>query len=123
MAGTTAEVGDRAIEGGWAEDDKSYANELLQTRLRTLYYLIPTVILLFFTIKSFRQKNELLFYWTFLIGLSLFQILPLKGLSHFNPNGPEFVKPLLWVFLLTFLTGQIYSIVKLIRTHKKSTTR
>ena len=74
--GTPADVSDRAVTKGWADDRTMYEAEKAKSRLWTLLYAIPTIILLTMTIKSIRQKNELMFYWTFLIGLTIFQIIP-----------------------------------------------
>ena len=66
--GTPADVSDRAVTEGWADDRTMYEAEKVKSRLWTLLYALPTIILLTMTIKSIRQKNELMFYWTFLIG-------------------------------------------------------
>lgn len=63
--GTPADVSDRAVKEGWVEDRKIYEAEKMKSRLWALAYAIPTLILLTMTIKSIRQKNELMFYWTF----------------------------------------------------------
>lgn len=91
--GTPADVSDRAVTEGWADDRTMYEAEKVKSRLWTLLYAIPTIILLAMTIKSIRQKNELMFHWTLLIGLTIFQIIPIAGLLSDKANDPPFIVP------------------------------
>lgn len=116
--GTPADVSDRAVTEGWADDRTMYEAEKMKSRLWTLIYAIPTIILLTMTVKSIRQKKERLFYLTFLIGLTIFQIIPVVGLLNDKAKDPPFIKPVLLVFFLTFLIGQIFSIYRIVKINK-----
>lgn len=113
--GTPAKVSDRAISEGWAEDSDRYKTELIISRLRSLLYAIPTIFLLVLTIKSYRRRKHKLFFVVFLIGLTLFQIVPAFGLYKVTDGDSTFFRPLLVVLFILFLTGQIISIYKLRR--------
>jgi heme A synthase len=113
--GTPAAVSDRAVTEDWANDGKRYATEKMKSRLWTLVYAIPTLILLTATVKSIRQKNELLFYRTFLIGLTIFQIIPVAGLLKDKSNDPPFILPIILTFFLIFTSGQIFSVLKIVK--------
>lgn len=116
--GTPADVSDRAVTEGWADDRTMYEAEKVKSRLWTLLYAIPTIILLTMTIKSIRQKNELKFYCTFLIGLTIFQILPVAGLLSDNANDPPFIVPLISTFFFIFISGQIFSAIRIVKLTK-----
>lgn len=116
--GTPADVSDRAVTEGWADDRTMYEAEKMKSRLWTLIYAIPTIILLTMTVKSIRQKKERLFYLTFLIGLTIFQIIPVVGLLNDKAKDPPFIKPVLLIFFLTFLIGQIFSIYRIVKINK-----
>lgn len=116
--GATADVSDRAVTEDWATDGKWYATEKMISRLWTLVYAIPTLILMTATVKSIRQKNELLFYWTFFIGLTIFQTIPIAGLLKDKSNGPPFIFPIILTFFLIFISGQIFSVLKIINITK-----
>ena len=64
----------------WADDRTLYELEIMKSRLRTLIDAILTIVLLAMTIKSMKPKNERLFYWTYLIGFTIFQIISFAGL-------------------------------------------
>ena len=113
--GTPADVSDRAVIEDWADDGKRYAAEKMKSRLWTMVYAIPTLILLTATVKSIRQKNELLFYRTFLIGLTIFQIIPVAGLLKDKSNDPPFILPIILTFFLIFTSGQIFSVLKIVK--------
>jgi hypothetical protein len=113
--GTPADVSDRAVTEDWADDEKRYAAEKMKSRLWTMVYAIPTLILLTATVKSIRQKNELLFYRTFLIGLTIFQIIPVAGLLKDKSNDPPFILPIILTFFLIFTSGQIFSVLKIVK--------
>jgi hypothetical protein len=116
--GTPADVSDRAVTEGWADDRTMYEAEKVKSRLWTLLYAIPTIILLTMTIKSIRQKNELMFYWTLLIGLTLFQIIPVAGLLSDKANNPPFIVPVILTFFSVFISGQIFSVFRIIKLTK-----
>lgn len=121
--GTEAEVSDRAVTEGWADDRTMYENEKMKLRLWTLFYGIPIIILLNFTIKSLKQRKELMFYWTLLIGLTIFQIIPVAGLLSDKANDPPFILPTIWTLFAIFLSGQVFSvfrIIKLTKTNNKN---
>ncbi len=113
--GTSATVSDIAVTEGWAEDLAKYEVEKIKFRFRTLYYAIPSILLLSLTIMAIRQKNERLFYWTFLIGLTLFQIIPVLGLINNDEREPSFIKPILLTFFTFFLMGQLFSAFRLVK--------
>src|SRR5690606_6992921 len=102
--GTPADVSDRAVTEGWADDRTMYEAEKVKSRLWTLLYAIPTIILLAMTIKSIRQKNELMFHWTLLIGLTIFQIIPIAGLLSDKANDPPFIVPIILTFFTIFIS-------------------
>lgn len=116
--GVPANVTDRAVTDGWIEDNSRYEDETFESRLLTLIYAIPTILLLLMTIKSLKQKNERLFYWTFLIGLTIYQIIPVVGLLSDNSQDPPFIKPILLTFFTVFLGGQILSVYRIVKTRK-----
>ena len=116
--GTPADVSDRAVTEDWADDEKRYAAEKMKSRLWTLVYAIPTLILLNATVKSIRQKNELLFYRTFLIGLTIFQIIPVAGLIKDKSNDSPFIFPIILTFFVIFTSGQIFSVLKIVKLTK-----
>ncbi len=116
--GIPADVSDRAVTEGWADDRTMYEAEKVKSRLWTLLYAIPTIILLTMTIKSIRQKNELIFYWTHLIGLTLFQIIPVAGLLSDKTNAPPFILPVILTFFSVFISGQIFSVFRIIQLTK-----
>lgn len=113
--GTPADVSDRAVTEGWAGDRKIYEVEKMKSRLCTLVYAIPTLILLTATVKSIKQKNELMFFWTLLIGLTIFQIIPVVGLLCDKSNDPPFIVPVLIMFFFIFISGQIFSVLKIVK--------
>jgi hypothetical protein len=116
--GTPADVSDRAVTEDWADDRTRYEAEKMKSRLWTLVYAIPTIILLTATVKSIRQKNELMFYCTFLIGLTIFQIIPVAGLLNDKSNDPPFIIPIIITFFLIFISGQIFSVFKIVKLAK-----
>jgi len=116
--GTPADVSDRAVTEGWADDRTMYEAEKAKSRLWTLLYAIPTIILLTTTIKSIRQKNELMFYWTLFIGLTIFQIIPVAGLLSDKTNDPPFIVPAILTFFTIFISGQIFSVFRIIKLTK-----
>jgi hypothetical protein len=116
--GTPADVSDRAVTEGWADDRTMYEAEKVKSRLWTLPYAIPTIILLTMTIKSIRQKNELMFYWTFLIGLTIFQIIPAAGLLSDKANDPPFIITVISIFFFIFISGQIFSVIRIVKLKK-----
>jgi len=115
---TPADLSDRAITEGWAEDRTMYKAETTKSRLLTLIYAIPTIFLLTSTIKSIKQKNELMFYWTLLIGLTIFQIIPVAGLLIDKINDPPFIFPAILTLFTIFISGQIFSIIRIIKLMK-----
>ena len=108
-------MSDRAVTEDWADDEKRYAAEKMKSRLWTMVYAIPTLILLTATVKSIRQKNELLFYRTFLIGLTIFQLIPVAGLIKDKSNDPPFIFTIILTFFLIFTSGQIFSVLKIVK--------
>ena len=116
--GTPADVNDRAVTEGWADDRVMYDLEKVKSRLWTLLYAIPTIIMFALTIKSIRQKNELMFYWTFLISLTIFQIIPVAGLLSDKANDPPFIVPVISTFFFIFLSGQIFSVNRIVKLTK-----
>lgn len=116
--GTPADVSDRAVTEGWADDRTMYEAETVKSRLWTLLYAIPTIILLTMTIKFIRQNNELMFYWTFLIGLTIFQIIPVAGLLSDKANDPPFIVPVISTFFFIFISGQIFSVIRIVKLKK-----
>ena len=116
--GTPADVSDRAVTEGWADDRTMYEAEKVKSRLWTLLYAIPTIILLTMTIKSIRQKNELMFYWTLLIGLTIFQIIPVAGLLSDKANDPPFIIAVILTFFSIFISGQIFSVIRIVKLTK-----
>lgn len=116
--GTPADVSDRAVTEGWADDRTMYEAEKAKSRLWTLLYAIPTIILLTMTIKSIRQKNELMFYWTFLIGLTIFQIIPVAGLLSDKANSPPFIVPIILTLFTIFIIGQVFSVIRIVKIMK-----
>ncbi len=116
--GTPADVSDRAVTEGWADDSAIYQAEKIKSRLCTLIYAIPTIILLTMTVKSVRQKDERLFYRTFLIGLTIFQIIPVVGLLSDKAKDPPFIVPLMLTFFLIFISGQIFSVFRIVKLNK-----
>jgi len=116
--GTPADVSDRAVTEGWADDRTMYEAEKVKSRLWTLLYAIPTIILLAMTIKSIRQKNELMFHWTLLIGLTIFQIIPIAGLLSDKANDPPFIVPIILTFFTIFISGQIFSVIRIVKLTK-----
>lgn len=118
LMGTPAEISDRAVTEGWAEDKTRYEEEKLKSRIWTLIYAIPTIILLTSTVISIRRKNELMFYWIFLIGLTIFQIIPLAGLIIKEAKDPSFIIPVIMIFFFIFLSGQIFSVIRIVKLKK-----
>lgn len=116
--GTPTDVSDRAVTEGWADDRTMYEAEKVKSRLWTLLYAIPTIIMLTLTIKSIRQKNELMFYWTLLIGLTIFQIIPVAGLLSDKANDPPFIVPVISTFFFIFIIGQIFSVIRIVKLTK-----
>jgi hypothetical protein len=113
--GTPADLSDRAVTKDWANDGKRYATVKMKLRLWTLVHAIPTLILLNATVKSIRQKNELLFYRKFLIGLTIFQIIPVVRLLKDKSNDPPFIFTIILTFFLIFISGQIFSVLKIVK--------
>ena len=113
--GTPADVSDRAVTEDWADDEKRYTAEKMKSRLWTMVYAIPTLILLTATVKSIRQKNEIMFYRTFLIGLTIFQLIPVAGLIKDKSNDPPFIFTIILTFFLIFISGQIFSVLKIVK--------
>jgi len=111
--GTPAKVSDNAITEGWADDDAHSNSELINARLLSLIYAIPTLLLLLLTIKSYRLKDYKLFFGTFLFGMTLFQIISVFGFFKVTDNAPGFLRPVLAVLFILFLAGQIVSVYKL----------
>ena len=118
FTGTPADVSDRAVTEGWADDRTMYEAEKVKSRLWTFLYAIPTIILLTMTIKSIRQKNELMFYWTLLIGLAIFQLIPIAGLLGDKANTPPFIVPISLTFVSILISGQIFSVFRIIKLTK-----
>jgi len=116
--GIPASMGDRAVIEGWADDRTMYDTEKMKSWLWTLVYAIPTIILLTATIKSIRQKNEQLFYWTFLIGVTIFQIIPIMGLLSNKAKDPPFIIPIILTFFIIFVSGQIFSVFRIVKIRK-----
>lgn len=116
--GIPADVSDRAVTEDWADNGTIYESEIMKSRLWSLVYAIPTLILLTATVKSMRQKNEILFYWTFLIGLTILQIIPVAGLLSNKSNNPEFIIPVILTAFLIFIIGQIFSVFKIVKIMK-----
>jgi len=116
--GTPADVSDRAVTEGWADDRTMYDAEKAKSRFWTLLYAIPAIILLTMTIKSIRKKNELMFYWTLLIGLTFFQIIPVAGLLSDKTNNPPFIVPATLMLFTIFISGQIFSVFRIIKLTK-----
>lgn len=120
FVGTSSDVSDRAVTEGWAEDRAAYENEKVKSQFWTLIYAIPTIILLTMTIISLRLKNELMFYWTFLFGLTIFQIIPVAGLLSDKSNHPPFILPIILTIFSILLSGQIFSISRIIKLTKST---
>lgn len=118
IMGTPAQVSDKAVTEDWVDNTTMYEAEILKSRLWTLLYAIPTIILLTMTIKSIRQKNELMFYWTLLIGLTVFQIIPVAGLLSDKANDPSFIVPVISTFFFIFISGQIFSVIRIVKLTK-----
>ncbi|MBW7867643.1 MAG: hypothetical protein H3C31_04890 [Brumimicrobium sp.] len=118
LMGIPAKISDRAVTEGWAEDRTMYEAEKAKSRFWTLLYVIPTIILLIMTIMSIRRKNELVFYWTFLIGLTIFQIIPVAGLLSNKTNNPPFIIPVIFTFFFIFISGQIFSVIRIVKLTK-----
>jgi hypothetical protein len=116
--GTPVDVSDRAVTEGWADDRTMYEAEKVKSRFWTLLYAIPTIILFALTITSIRLKNELIFYWTLLIGLTIFQIIPVAGLLSNATNAPPFLIPVLSTFFFIFISGQILSVIRIVKLIK-----
>lgn len=116
--GTPVEVSDRAGSEGWVGDRNRVDAEILKARLRTFLYAIPIVLLVLTTIKSIRQKNELLFYWTLLIGTSILQILPIAGLVIIKNSEPSFLDYTVVALFFLFTAGQIFSVVRIRKLRK-----
>jgi hypothetical protein len=119
FVGTPVDISDRASSEGWVGDRSRVEAEILNSRLRTFLYAIPILLLVITTIKSIRQKNELLFYWTFFIGLSIFQLLPLAGLLNSKVSDPSFLDYIVIALFFIFTLGQLFS-VTWIRELRKS---
>lgn len=117
--GIPADVSDRAVTEDWVDNGTMYESEKMKSRLWTLVYAIPTIILLTATVKSMRQKNEILFYWTFLIGLTILQIIPVAGLVSDKPNTPAFIIPVILTVFLIIIIGQIFSVYKIVKITKE----
>ena len=117
--GTPADVSDRAVTEGWADDRTMYEVEKTKSRLWTLLYAIPTIVLLTLTIKSIRQKNELMFYWTLLFGLTLFQIIPVAGILSDKAKEPPFIIPIISTLFFIFISGQVFSVIRIVKLKKK----
>ena len=116
--GTPVDVADKAITEGWSQDNVRYEAEKSNSRLWTLIYAIPTLILLYMTIKSIQQNNNRFFYWTFLIGLTLFQIIPTTGLLSKESQDPSFIRPILITLFIIFIGGQIFSVYRIAKIKK-----
>ena len=112
------DIADQSLTTNNAENYEGIKNEHVSRSLLTLIYILPTVVLLFLTIKSIREKNKRLFYWTFLIGLTLFQIIPTLGLFNVSKSAPSFFRPILALLWLILLMGQIASIYKIFKNNK-----
>lgn len=122
LMGTPAEISDRAVTEGWAEDKTRYEEEKLKSRFWTLIYAIPTIILLTLTVISIRGKNELMFFCVLLIGLTIFQIIPLAGLINKEAKDPLYIISVFLILFFIFLSGQILSIIKIVKLTKKKQT-
>lgn len=122
LMGTPAEISDRAVTEGWAEDKTRYEEEKLKSRFWTLIYAIPTIILLTLTVISIRGKNELMFFCVLLIGLTIFQIIPLAGLINKEAKDPLYIISVFLILFFIFLSGQILSIIKIVKFTKKKQT-
>ena len=121
--GTPADIKDRGINEGWYEDIEKYKAEIIKSRVRTLFYAIPAIILLFLTLISMKQNNEQKFYWTFLVGLSIFQILPIAGLLNINSESSLFMICFLLTSYISFAIGQLFSIYKILESRKIYSTK
>jgi len=111
-------VSDQAIMEGWLEDNERFEREIRDHRFRTLIYALPALGLLVLTVLSVRKKHDQLFYWTFLTGLTLLQVIPLSGLINEDENEPRFIEPILIITVTLLFIGQFFSAVKIIRTRK-----
>jgi drug/metabolite transporter (DMT)-like permease len=116
--GVPAEISDSGSTEHWGDDKALYESEKLKLRLWTLIYAIPTLVLLITTVKSIRHKNELLFYWSFLIGLSFFQILPIAWFFSEKENDPPFIIPVMTIFFSIFTIGQVISVIRILKLRK-----
>ena len=116
--GIPVDVSDQAISKGWAEDYEKYEAAKRKARITTLLYALPTISLLIITIKSIKQKSTELFYWTFLAGLTFFQILPVAGLLKGKGQKPQFIFLSLVIFFVLFASGQIFSIYRIIKVRR-----
>lgn len=114
---------DQAIMEGWFEDNERYEREIRDYRFRTLIYGLPAIGLLALTVLSVRKKNDQLFYWTFLTGLTLLQIIPVAGLINENENEPSFIEPILILIVTLLFLGQLFSAFKIVRIRKHWTEK
>lgn len=116
--GIPASVSDRAITENWADNSTLYATQKLNAQLGSLLYAIPTLILLTATVISITRKSELVFYCTFLTGLTLFQIVPITVLIKQKANTPTLIVNAALIFFSILIIGQVLSgfkIAKLLR--------
>jgi hypothetical protein len=111
--GVPAEISDRASMEGWGDDRALYESEKMKSWLWSLIYVLPAIVLLITTVKSIRQKNELLFYCSFLIGLTFFQILPIAWFFSNKENDPPFIIPVMTIFFSIFTIGQVFSVMRI----------
>lgn len=122
LIGVSTDIGDRAVAEGWAEQQDMYEQQQSKSRFWTLAYAAPTLCLLIASIRSIRQKNDLLFYSILFIGLTIFQILPTAGLLSRKAKNPSFLTPIILTFSVFFLWGQIFSLYKILQLKKKQIT-
>jgi len=107
----------------WEIPAKVFKEEIIKSRARTLLYAIPAIILLFLTFISMKQNNKQKFYWTFLVGLSIFQILPIAGLLNINSESSLFMICFLLTSFISFAIGQLFSIYKFLESRKIYSTK
>ena len=72
-----------------SDADAALQADVLETRLVSLAVGgIPLIVLLLLTGKAYRQQSSRLFYWTFLLGLSYFQVVPVLVIYHGQTTKP-----------------------------------
>lgn len=122
--GIPAEMSDDPKMEGLSGEDPVFQEAVLQARFASLVVGVPLLLLLVLTIKSYRQRNDWLFFWVLLIGLSLFQVVPVLAIYQGHTTEPlllyQGIVSVFWVLAAGQLLAcyQLYQLAKQERSRK-----